>query len=289
MGNITEEIERIEDAKSAIDIAIVQSGGPAGEEDDLIDTYADRVKAIPSAVLSNLNVNESGGADSYIKSIKQENGLIATTTGGIVSTSSSGLAPKIVATNAATIATQTSELVLTSNGNTTVWKKLPANAFANNKVILTAKSDNVTYPILLGPSSHISGNTSGAYYDTGVTLNPSTNTIAANITGSADSLTTSLDTIKTTTDDTTNKWGVLGNSVHMYSIKDQLNNQPSQYGLLLNLAYGSDVHQIWATQSTGNLYHRGGNSAGWGNHSNNNAWRTILDSANSSVSGDAPQ
>mgnify|MGYP007112520204 CR=1 FL=1 len=71
----------------------------------MIDTYADRVKAIPSAVLSNLNVNESGGADSYIKSIKQENGLIATTTGGIVSTSSSGLAPKIVATNAATIAT----------------------------------------------------------------------------------------------------------------------------------------------------------------------------------------
>lgn len=278
MGNIIEEIERIEDAKSAINGAIIQSGGPAGEEDDLIDTYAERVRAIPSAVLSNLNVSISGGTGSYIESIKQENGKIVTTTGGTVSTSKSGLAPKIVTTNAATIAT--SELVLTSNGSTTVWKKLPANAFANNKVTLTAKSDNVAYPILIGPTS---GGTSGVYYDTGVTLNPSTNTIAANITGSASYLTTTLNTITAPTDDTITNWGAKGNSVHMYSILDQLNNQPSQFGLLLNLAYGKDVHQIWATQSNGNLYHRGGNQAGW---ANSGSWITILDSANSSVSGD---
>lgn len=96
-------------------------------------------------------------------------------------------------------------------------------------------------------------------------------------------LTTSTNTITTTTNDITSEWGVLGNSVHMYSEKNQLNNQPSQYGLLLNLAYGSDVHQIWATQSTGNLYHRGGNATGWANNSN---WITILDSVNSSISGD---
>lgn len=96
-------------------------------------------------------------------------------------------------------------------------------------------------------------------------------------------LTTSMNTITTTTNDITSEWGVLGNSVHMYSEKNQLNNQPSQYGLLLNLAYGSDVHQIWATQSTGNLYHRGGNATGWANSSN---WITILDSVNSSISGD---
>ena len=96
-------------------------------------------------------------------------------------------------------------------------------------------------------------------------------------------LTTSTNTITTTTNDITSEWGVLGNSVHMYSENNQLNNQPSQYGLLLNLAYGSDVHQIWATQSTGSLYHRGGNATGWANSSN---WITILDSVNSSISGD---
>ena len=98
-------------------------------------------------------------------------------------------------------------------------------------------------------------------------------------------LTTSLNTITTTTDDTVAKWSTLGNSVHMYSATGQLNNQPSQFGFILNLAYqNSDVHQIWATQSSGNLYHRGGNhSGGWANSS---AWRTILDSANSSISGD---
>lgn len=452
MGNIIEEIERIEDAKSAINGAIIQSGGPAGEEDDLIDTYAERIRAIPQAVLSNLDVGITGGDDYYIKSIKQEDGKIEATTGGIVSASKSGLAPKIGTTNdAATIATQTSELVLTSDGSITVWKKLPANAFLNNQVTLTAKSDNVAYPILLGPSSHTSGNTTtnGIYYDTGVKLNPSTNTISANVSGyaghivggskgsipyqtgnnattmlsigttgqvlkvnssgvpawmneytlpaattealggikvakvgtsavtlltdgnryygvnidsnnkayvalpafttttgtvtsvtllagngisisstaaitssgsrtitnagviftkisgnylrvntggtttdltipyaiKAAQLTTTLNTITAPTDDTSDNWITKGNSVHMYSVLGQLNNQPSQFGLLLNLAYGSsDVHQIWATQSNGNLYHRGGNhNEGW---ANNSAWRTILDSVNSSVSGD---
>ena len=501
MGNIIEEIERIEDAKDAINLAIVSSGGPAGEEDDLIDTYADRVRAIPSAVLSNLNVSEIGGATQYIKTIEQKDGLIIATTGGEVSNLSSGLTPKIVTTSNTT---QDSELVLTSNGSAAVWKKLPTNAFANNKVTMTAKSDSVAYPILLGPSSHTSGNTSGAYYDTGVTLNPSTNTITANINGSAKnlaggdagsipyqtaagttaflakgtsgqvlkmnssgipywttdnnsntwrniqvnstqiagtgtntyalnfvsgtgitavgtagsasaantitfninasktdtlggikvakvgtsaitlledgskyygvnidsnnkayvalpafttntgtvtsvtlkagngisisstaaittngertitntgvrsiaisgnylqvntngstanltipfattangakSLTPYRDLIKITTDDTNTDnpltWSTVGTSIHMYSVHNSLYSQPSQYGLLLSLAYGQDIHQIWATQSTGNLYHRGGNSAGW---ANSGSWITILDSANSSVSGD---
>ena len=55
----------------------------------------------------------------------------------------------------------------------------------NTKVKQTAKSDNVNYPILLGPSGGTSGTAYESYYDSGVTLNPSTNTIAANISGNA--------------------------------------------------------------------------------------------------------
>ena len=44
---------------------------------------------------------------------------------------------------------------------------------------------------------------------------------------------------------------------------------------MVNIANSSDVHQIWMTQSGGNLSHRGGNAEGW-----NGTWRTILDSNN---------
>ena len=86
-------------------------------------------------------------------------------------------------------------------------------------------------------------------------------------------------TISTTTDDTTSNWGNQGNlATVFYNSTGQITNQPSQYGLLLNLTNGpnsSEVHQIWATQSSGSLAHRGGNSSGW-----NGTWRTILDSSN---------
>ena len=83
-------------------------------------------------------------------------------------------------------------------------------------------------------------------------------------------------TITSTTDDTTTKWGPLGTSVHFYSKTGQLIDQPSQQGFLLNVTGGStEAHQIWMTQNTGSLYHRGGNASGWGG-----SWRTILDSSN---------
>ena len=83
-------------------------------------------------------------------------------------------------------------------------------------------------------------------------------------------------TISSTTNDTTANWVQQNNSVHWYSAAGQLTNQPSEYGFLVNLASGGDVHQIWMTQSAGNMYHRGGNGSGW----NGDTWRTILDSSN---------
>ena len=63
----------------------------------------------------------------------------------------------------------------------------------------------------------------------------------------------------------------------MYSKLDELNDQPSQYGLLLNIGHNtSEVHQLWLTQNQGDICHRGGNASGWGTAS----WVTMLDSNN---------
>lgn len=83
-------------------------------------------------------------------------------------------------------------------------------------------------------------------------------------------------TITSTTDDTVANWAALGTSIHGYLTTGQLTDQPSQYGLLLNVTRGTDwSHQIWMTQASGSLYHRGGNASGW-----SGTWRTLLDSSN---------
>ena len=82
-------------------------------------------------------------------------------------------------------------------------------------------------------------------------------------------------TINSTANDTTAKWGAQGNSVHWYTTANQLNNQPSQWGYLVNIGQSSEVHQIWMAQAGGDLAHRGGNSSGW-----NGSWKTILDTSN---------
>ena len=75
--------------------------------------------------------------------------------------------------------------------------------------------------------------------------------------------------------DTTSNWGKQGTSYHFYSNTGQINGQPSQWGYLLNVGDGSEVHQLWMTQASGDLYHRGGNGAGW-----SGSWKTLLDSSN---------
>lgn len=55
----------------------------------------------------------------------------------------------------------------------------------NTKVTQTVTSSNATYPLLLAPSGQTVNTTTTSYFDSGVTLNPSTNTITANISGHA--------------------------------------------------------------------------------------------------------
>ena len=93
---------------------------------------------------------------------------------------------------------------------------------------------------------------------------------------SSNKLNAASNSITSTTNDTTAKWGQLGNTVHFYGGSNQLIDQPNRYGLVLNLNNNSsEVHQLWLSQASGSIYHRGGNSAGW-----SGTWRTLLDSSN---------
>lgn len=71
-------------------------------------------------------------------------------------------------------------------GGTSVIFKTPSDNNTDTKVKATAKTDNVNYKILATASaSPTSGGATEAVYDTDISLNPSTNTITANIIGNA--------------------------------------------------------------------------------------------------------
>lgn len=53
------------------------------------------------------------------------------------------------------------------------------------KVIQTVAINNASYPLLLSPSGQTTTTTTTSYFDSGVCLNPSTNTISANVSGYA--------------------------------------------------------------------------------------------------------
>lgn len=59
------------------------------------------------------------------------------------------------------------------------------NTDSDTKVTQAVTTANAEYPLLLGPNGQTTNATTTAYFDSGVTLNPSTNTIAANISGNA--------------------------------------------------------------------------------------------------------
>ena len=73
-------------------------------------------------------------------------------------------------------------------------------------------------------------------------------------------LTESIDTVET--------WCKSGRGIFMIAGGGHVKNQPSQYGIILNLPIGvdtaNDIHQIWFEQAHGRVLHRGGNGSGWG-------------------------
>lgn len=152
MGSIKNEIERLETAKSDIETAI-ENCGVNVPDNELISTYASYIRQIPSAVFSSLNADLTGGADAYIESIEQSNGIIETTVGGLVSTSKSGLVPK-ADMYVGTIDSSTADYVLTRKGTVVDWHRLPANAFKNDNTTYTlAPTENTANTFTVTPSS----------------------------------------------------------------------------------------------------------------------------------------
>lgn len=80
--------------------------------------------------------------------------------------------------------------------------------------------------------------------------------------------------ITSTGNDTVANWIAKGNGYCFYSTANMITDQPSQYGILINYTYGSEVFQLWHCQPTGPLYIRAGNSSGW-----SGTWKKLFDSS----------
>lgn len=74
-------------------------------------------------------------------------------------------------------------------GISTTKITMPGNPNSDKNVTQTTTSSNLNYPLLLAPNSQTTTTTTTTYFDSGVTLNPSTNTITANLNGNANSAT----------------------------------------------------------------------------------------------------
>lgn len=265
MASVYEEITRLETAKKDIKTAI-ETCGVNVSDTKLISNYASYIRQIPSAVFSQFNAELVGGEDNYIKTIEQIDGKINATTGGLVSSDNSGLAPKIDISTSATISTQANEWVLTSTkGGSPTWRKLPINAF---------KNDNTTYSAGAGIS--LSGTTF---------VNAGVRSIATGNTNG---------TISVNTNGTTTNVAVKGLGNNAYTSTAYL---PLEGGIISNTSYGpltierkgsANMAAIKFKNSSGALGSIGMLQAN-GNliiyNANATANRTILDSGNSSVSG----
>ena len=80
-------------------------------------------------------------------------------------------------------------------------------------------------------------------------------------------------------EDTVEFWGAKGFGFAFISQTGLIKDQPSQYGYILNITLGgSEVHQLWMTQASGVIGHRGGNIAGW-----SGSWKWMADTSNSEI------
>ena len=83
-------------------------------------------------------------------------------------------------------------------------------------------------------------------------------------------------------EDTVFKWAELGSGLFWINRGNVVQNQPSTYGFIFNVAISpSEVYQLWLVQPGGAMYNRGGNGDGW----SGTWWNKIMDYRNFSVSG----
>lgn len=61
--------------------------------------------------------------------------------------------------------------------------------------------------------------------------------------------------------DTQSFWKNIGSGYTLFSNTGMVNNQPTQYGYLINYAAAAEIFQLWHAQPNGNLYYRGANGS----------------------------
>ena len=106
--------------------------------------------------------------------------------------------------------------------------------------------------------------------------------VASLIAGGAYRLQAITPPVTSPSNDTTAIWGSQNCVTVNYLSAGQLKGQPNTYGLLFNISTGgSEVFQLWRSQPSGSVYHRGGNRSGWeGSAANTGSWKELLDSGN---------
>lgn len=128
-------------------------------------------KIVQSAVA---DPSASGTSNTFIATISQD------TNGKITATKKT-----VAVTNNTPTLSWGATSTIGSVAGTNLQVKMPANPNTDTKVTQTVTTSNATYPLLLAPNGQTATTTTTSYFDSGVTLNPSTNTIAANISGNA--------------------------------------------------------------------------------------------------------
>lgn len=186
----------------------------------------------------------------------------------------------------------------TSFDNSKVLSNISSTRSYNFQLVLTDYFNSVTIPLSLSTSPTLAdfkqaGVGIGKYHERGVLDVGGDAYISSNLNVEGSSTVNGLLTVNnkiiankglqpqgsnpitSTSADTTANWGALNTSLYFYTNTGQLIDQPSQWGYVLNLGQGAEVHQMWLEQSSGSVWHRGGNSTGW-----NGSWRRMLDSSN---------
>lgn len=186
----------------------------------------------------------------------------------------------------------------TSFNNSKVLSNISSTKSYNFQLVLTDYFNSVTIPLSLSTSPTLAdfkqaGVGIGKYHERGVLDVGGTAYISSNLNVEGSSTVNGLLTVNnkiianrglqpqgsnpitSTGADTTANWGALNTSLYFYTNTGQLIDQPSQWGYILNLGQGSEIHQLWMEQASGSIWHRGGNGAGW-----SGSWRRMLDSAN---------
>ena len=138
-----------------------------------------------------------------------------------------------------------------ANGVITPTKKTVRSASQSESGLMSAadkkKLDGIAAGAQVNSLTGVKGNAESNYRTGNVNLTPANIAfIGTNPTGGA-------------SNDTREWWASKGTCYAIFSALNQVNGQPNQYGFLISIVYGAEVHQEWWTQPNGAHYHRGGN------------------------------